>query len=131
VYQKIDKMTLGGKVKRYRDVKNLSQTKLAEMVQVSQSMIASLEADKNIPNAHVLYRIAEVLDVDINELLSEDHIIQNNSGKAIGHIQSQVTINNQFPEDVLKILMSNQEKITNLLESQNKLMEEMLKQRSK
>jgi len=64
-------------------------------------------------------------------LLSEDHIIQNNSGKAIGNIQSQVTINNQFPEDVLKILMSNQEKITNLLESQNKLMEEMLKQRSK
>ena|GEM_PF-7114867 len=53
MYQKIDKMSLGGKVKRYRDVKNLSQTKLAEMVQVSQSMIASLEADKNIPNAHV------------------------------------------------------------------------------
>ena len=38
-------------------------------------------------------------------LLSDERIIQNDSGKAIGNIFSQVTINNHIPDNVLEILL--------------------------
>ena len=120
-------MSLGGKVKNLRGRKNMSQRELADEVEVSQTAIASLEADKSVPSAIMLHRIAKVLDVDINELLSDERIIQNNSDRAIGNIYSQVTINNQFPDKILEIVLSNQEKITHLMETQNKLLESILK----
>ena len=100
------------------------------MAGVSQSEISSIESDKSKPSSVMLNNIAKALDVDINDLLVDDSIVQNNSDKAIGNIHSQVTINNHFPENVMEMLLSNQEKITNLqekmtnlLETQNKLLE--------
>jgi len=121
------KISIGSKVRKYRNFKNLSQRTLAETADVSQSIISSLESDKSIPNSIMLHRIAKALDVDISELLSDENIVQNNADKAIGNIHSQVTINNHFPDNVLDILMSNQEKITHLFETQNKLLESILK----
>ena len=83
----------------------MSQRTLAEMVDVSQGIISSLESDKSLPNSVMLQRIAKALDVDINNLLVGDNIVQNNSDKAIGNIHSQVTINNHFPENVLEALL--------------------------
>jgi len=120
-------MSIGSKVRKFRHIKNLSQSMLAERVDASQSIISSLESDKSLPNSVMLHRIAKALDVDINDLLVDDSIVQNNSDKAIGNIHSQVTINNHFPENVLEVLMSNQEKITHLLEIQNKLIESIMK----
>ena len=56
-------MSIGKKVRQYRMAKNLSQSMLAEKVDVSQSVISSLESDKSIPNAVMLIRIAKELDV--------------------------------------------------------------------
>ena len=122
-------MSTGNNVRKYRHIKNLSQRTLADMVDVRQGIISSLEADKSLPNSVMLQRIAKALDVDINDLLVGDNIVQNNSDKAIGNIHSQVTINNHFPENVLEALLSNQEKITLLLETQNKLIDSVLKKR--
>ena len=134
LYQNFDKMSLGSKVRNYRYAKDLSQSTLADMVDVSQSEISSIESDKNKPNSVMLNRIAKALDVDINDLLVDDSIVQNNSDKAIGNIYSQVTINNHFPENVMGVILSNQEKIMNLqekimnlLENQDKLIESVLK----
>ena len=121
-----DKMSIGTKVRQYRHIKSLSQSDLAIRSGVSQSIISSLEADKSIPNSVMLNRIAQELEVDINELLKNDQVVQNNFDKAIGNVYSQVTINNLFPENVLNVLLSNQEKITNLIGMQNKLLETIL-----
>jgi len=115
-------MSLGAKVRKHRYAKCLSQSDLAIRTGVSQSIISSLEADKNIPNSVLLHRIAQELEVDINELLKEDNVVQNNYDKAIGNIHSQVTINNHFPENVLNNLLTNQEKITQLIDLQNNLL---------
>ncbi|MDR0332324.1 MAG: helix-turn-helix domain-containing protein [Dysgonamonadaceae bacterium] len=122
-------MSIGKKVRQYRELKDLSQTDLAIMADISQSVVSSLESDKTIPNSIMLHRIAKVLEVDINELLKDDSIVQYNSDSATGNIhkiQNQ-TIHNNFPENVLEVLMSNQEKITDLLENQNKLIDALLK----
>ena len=99
---------------------------LADQLDVSQSVISSLESDKSIPSAILLDNIASVLGVDVNELLSDQRIVLNNSDKAIGNIHSQETINNHFPENMLELLLSNQEKITNLIETQNKLLQSVV-----
>ena len=119
-------MSLGTKVRYYRHLKSLSQNDLATMSGISQSIISSMEADKTIPNSVMLQRIAQELEVNINDLLKDENVVQNNFDKAIGNVYSQVTINNLFPENVLNVLLSNQEKITNLIEMQNKLLETIL-----
>ena len=124
--QNFNKMSLGSKVLKYRRRKNLSQRKLANEIGANQSVISSLESDKSIPGSIMLSNIAKALDVEINDLLSDENIIQNNSDKAIGNIHSQVTINNHFPEKVVELLLSNQEKITTLFETQNKLIASLL-----
>jgi len=124
--QNFNKMSIGSKVRKYRQLKDLSQRDLADKTEVSQSIISSLESDKTIPNALLLGKIAKELDVDVNTLLQNDSIVQNNYGKSIGNINSKVTINNQYPENVIETLLANQNKITCLLENQNKLIESIL-----
>ena len=125
--QSFAKMSIGKKVRKFRHIKNMSQHMLAERVEVSQSIISSLESDKSLPNSVMLNRISNALDVDINDLLVDYSIVQKNSDKSIGNIYSKVTLNNNFPENVLEVLLSNQEKITRLLETQNKLIESIMK----
>jgi transcriptional regulator with XRE-family HTH domain len=119
-------MSIGTKVRHYRHLKSLSQGELAIRSGISQSIISSLEADKTVPNSVMLHKIAQELEVNINDLLKDENVVQNNHDKAIGNIYSQVTINNHFPENVLNVLLSNQEKITNLIEMQNKFIETLL-----
>ena len=120
-------MSIGSKIRQHRYLKKLSQGELAIRAEVSQSIISSLESNKSIPSSVMLHRIAKELEVDINDLLRDENIVQNNSDRAVGNIHSQVTINNHFPDNMLKTLLLNQEKITSLIESQNKLIEALLK----
>ncbi len=51
-------MSIGTKVKRFREAKGLSQDDLALRLDVAQSTISSIESDKNIPNSLLLNKIA-------------------------------------------------------------------------
>lgn len=59
---------LGLNIKAERNRKELSQAKLAEMVNLSNNSIMAIEKGRQIPNAINLYLIAKALNVDINEL---------------------------------------------------------------
>lgn len=59
---------LGLNIKAERNRKELSQEKLAELVNMSPTSINSIEKGKQIPNAINLYLIAKVLGVNVNEL---------------------------------------------------------------
>lgn len=49
----------------------MSQEDLAFRLDVAQTTISSIESDKSIPNSILLHKIAQELDVDINEILDE------------------------------------------------------------
>ena len=127
MHQNFDKMSIGSKVIKIRKLKNLSQKMLADRAGVSQSMISSLESDKNDPGVNLLIRIAKELKVDVNELISDDSIKPKLSDKDAGQIHGQV-IGRQIPENVIKALLSIQQRITELLEEQRQLLESTLKQ---
>lgn len=123
-------MSLGIKVRRYREAKNWSQDDLALRLDVTQGTISNIESDKSIPNSLLLNSIAKVLEVDINDLLNDSNniIISDNefsdSSSAIN--QYRPVINMQSPE-LMESILKNQEQIAKLIESQNKLIEGLLK----
>ena len=120
-------MSIGTRVRQYREAKNWSQEDLAMRLDTTQTTISNIESDKNIPNSLLLNKIAQELEVNINDLLNDATIISNNEL----HDQSAInqynpTFNIQSPE-MLEAILKNQEQIAKLMEIQSKLIESLLK----
>ncbi|MCC2589737.1 helix-turn-helix domain-containing protein [Chryseobacterium sp. MFBS3-17] len=62
-------MSIGAKVRRFREGKKWPQEDLAIRLDTTQTTISNIESDKNIPNSVLLNKIAKELDVDINQYL--------------------------------------------------------------
>lgn len=61
---------IGNKIRLYRRKKGLSQKALAELIEVSPSLICKIEKNKAYPSLITLTKIAKVLEVDIASLLN-------------------------------------------------------------
>ena len=73
-----DYMSLGKKIKMYRKNKNLSQKNLAEKVGVSRQTLTKWESNKSAPSTENLITVADVLDVPMNDLISDNPISESN-----------------------------------------------------
>lgn len=123
-------MSIGTKVRQYREAKNWSQEDLAMRLDTTQTTISNIESDKNIPNSLLLNKIAQELEVNINDLLNDASTIITDNEL---HDQSAINqynpvFNIQSPE-MLEAILKNQEQIANLIDSQNKLIEKLLKEK--
>ncbi|UXR69345.1 MULTISPECIES: helix-turn-helix transcriptional regulator [unclassified Staphylococcus] len=65
-------MTQVNRVKAYRVAKGVSQLELARRVGVSRQTINMIENDKYNPTLNLCIRIAETLDVTLNDLFWEE-----------------------------------------------------------
>ena len=63
------KQTVGQALLMARKQKGLSQQELADSLPVSRSSVANWEADRRLPNATIIAKIAEILDINVAELL--------------------------------------------------------------
>lgn len=59
------------RIKEVLDVKGIKQTWLADKLGKSYNMVNSYVQNRQQPRLEVLYQIAQILDVEINELLVE------------------------------------------------------------
>lgn len=64
-------MDLSNKIKNYRKEHNLTQQDLADKLYVSRSLIAKWEQGRGFPTPDVLEKLADLLCVPFNELISE------------------------------------------------------------
>lgn len=71
---------IGKNIKKYRkitilDEKKLTQEKLAELINVSVSLISNLESNKSKKGISItnLYKISVVLNVPISKFMEEDN----------------------------------------------------------
>ena len=62
--------TFTEKLRQLRTEKKLSQQQLADQLFVDRSSVASWETGRRMPDAALLLRIAECLDVDVGDLLN-------------------------------------------------------------
>ena len=59
-------------IRHYRKIKRITQTELGEMVGLSRFTIAAYESREKSPTVETLMRIANVLDVPIEELIRDE-----------------------------------------------------------
>jgi transcriptional regulator with XRE-family HTH domain len=71
------KRTFGEALLTLRKQKGLSQQEFADLLHVNRSSVANWEADRRLPNATIIAKIAEILDVEVTELLDTANEIDN------------------------------------------------------
>ena len=71
------KRTFGEALLAARKQKGLSQKQFADLLPVSRSSVANWEADRRLPNATIIAKISEILDVEVAELLDASNEIDN------------------------------------------------------
>jgi len=68
--QRGDRMSkIGKNIKYFREQKNISQAELAEKLNVTRQAVSNWETEKTQPYIDTLHKIADVLEVDIEELI--------------------------------------------------------------
>ena len=64
------KETLGEYIRKLRNAKNIGVREMGRLLEVSGVHISSIEKDKNTPSPELLRKMAIVLGVDVDKLLS-------------------------------------------------------------
>lgn len=64
--------TLGARIKKWRLIRGLTQSQLAEKLGMTEANLSSYERDKSDPPLKVLEKIAEILKVKTSYLLNGD-----------------------------------------------------------
>ena len=126
--------TLGTKLLKLRHEHKLSQTEFAEIIGVSQNAYSRWEADKCKPLVENLFKISQYYQIDMKELLDDNGTIIFSSNEITGgnnifanNIPSINTVNIQPSTELMENIMKTQERISTLLDSQIKLIAELLK----
>jgi len=125
--------SLGSKLLHLRREHRLSQSEIAECLDVSQNAYNKWEADKCKPSADNLLKLSQYYKIDIIELLDDNEKISfsNNEIKGENNIiaNTSPTINIQPSTSLMEQLLKMQEQISKLSEAQLRLIEELLKKR--
>lgn len=75
-------MTLGERLREFRQIEGLSQEQLAESLNVSRQAITKWENDKGLPDIYNLIAISKIMRVTLDDLVKgETEIVQKASGK--------------------------------------------------
>jgi transcriptional regulator with XRE-family HTH domain len=116
--------TIGTRIATYRHSLKWTQDRLAAELDIPRSMLSDIENDKTSPKLELLDRIAEKLNVPINNLLpSTNNIVTHNNDNAQGN--SGVTNNynndhnNSVMLEVLAKVLETQNRLIALLDKQN------------
>lgn len=63
-------MTVGEQIKNHREKKGISQMRLSELSGVPQSTISTIEIKTKAPDIYILNKLADALNITVNDLLS-------------------------------------------------------------
>ena len=77
----MDYNKIGKFISEERKAKNLTQSKLAEKIFVSDKTISKWEKGKGIPDTSVLLKLCEVLDITLNEFLNGERSVKKNNNQ--------------------------------------------------
>ncbi|WP_394758950.1 helix-turn-helix domain-containing protein [Flavobacterium sp.] len=115
-------MEIGAKVKKARENKGLSQEKMAEMLNISQSKYSRFESNSTFLDWDKIPVLADALDLKITDLISNDKNIfyihkPNNQS---GYIENQTISNTDNLNKVVELyekVIQEKEEIISLLKS--------------
>jgi transcriptional regulator with XRE-family HTH domain len=117
-------MTIGEKIKSYRKAAGLTQKKLGELSDTSESTIKQYESGKRQPRIEQLQKIADTLNVSVSSLLGT---VQHNDcfwtayldeklkqiGCSIGYYEEDAMLWINFPDGELEVTTQDLEELDN------------------
>ena len=68
----MDKLMLGLKVKTLRERKKWSQSKFAEIINISDTALSNIETGKYFPRLNTVISVSKALDTSVSFLISDD-----------------------------------------------------------
>ena len=122
-------MTLGPKLQRLRQSKDISLEKLAFELDLSKTAIGKWEADKSKPCIDNLAILCEYYDVDVYGLLEDVSNVNFSYTKFKGNSYVINPNNSKINYSNSPELFENQKQITALLEKQNDLILKLLQEK--
>jgi transcriptional regulator with XRE-family HTH domain len=72
-------MHIGDRIRRLREAKGLSQTELADKIQMDKSQYSKLEKDKADPSFSTLEKVSLALGASLFELFNDDLLMDSSS----------------------------------------------------
>ncbi|MGC4128661.1 MAG: helix-turn-helix transcriptional regulator [Bergeyella sp.] len=119
--------SIGFKIKRLREQKDVSQEQLAYELDISQSNLSRIEnGTVEKVDFLLMQKVCDFFDVESDYFMESGTVIndiETNHGVVLNHNNG---VFNSFPEELLKNVANNQQQITQLIETQNKLIERLL-----
>lgn len=64
-------MSVGNKIKQYREYKKMTQNDIADILEVSAATVSKYESDSLEPSIESIKRLAELFEISIDELLTD------------------------------------------------------------
>ncbi len=93
------KISLGSRIKEYRNRLNLTQEKFSELLGISQRQISLIELGKSFPKPLTLSKISEICNCNISDLFNFEPVINIDKLKV-----EMFKLIDTLPEDKLKTL---------------------------
>lgn len=93
-------MDFGNRLKTLRTQKKFKTIEIAEKLDVSESTYRRYERNEIAPDLNVINKLAEIYEINVSDLLSDDKIILNNKQK--GGTSNNALIINQLSEKVIE-----------------------------
>lgn len=119
--------TIGTKLTRLRKNKGYSQQEVADLLQISQPAYHKWETDTVHPDLESLLKVSRIFDVDLGYLTEEgSNLISNNQFEGSNMVANHQHVINMHSPELIDRLFKNQDLITELLSTQNKLIETLI-----
>lgn len=94
----MDQIKTGKFIAEMRKANNLTQKQLAEKLGISDKAVSKWECGKSMPDNAILLNLCEVLDINVNELLSGERLSKDDyHGKAEENIMNLINENKKRP----------------------------------
>ena len=93
-------------IKNFRKERGLTQEELAIRVNVVRQTVSKWEKGQSVPDADLLQRIAEVLEVSVSQLLGEEREMEhrNEIAEQLSRINEQLAIKNRRTKRLWSII---------------------------
>lgn len=82
-------MSIGKSIRYYREQKDVSQQWLADAIGVSKMTVSNFESDKRYPNAEMVKKICEALDITLGKLMAYKDDVE--IAEAVFHSSNKLT----------------------------------------
>lgn len=67
---------ISDRIRAFRKLKGLTQSDLAKLIGVSVALLGSVERGTRVPDLHLLEKISNVLNIDIDDLTGTNTFIE-------------------------------------------------------